>query len=90
MSDRPIAVGDLVMIVWPCCSYHASKVFTVMDVIAYDATGVCKSCGHTVKKGTQLAAISDRIGYPLSWLKRIPPMSELEGERSQEKLTEPA
>jgi len=109
MSDRPIAVGDLVVVVrghscvleliggwvyrvesierqigggWFC---NRCGTRDIAPEAMYGATGHRKPAGvNLLKAGRGPAAI------PLQWLKRIPPLDELEGERTEEKTKEPA
>jgi hypothetical protein len=78
MNEKPIIVGDLVVIIKPkkCCS--ASRlgfIFTVEDI--WDGFGICMSCGS---HGNALSA--KVLGEKNYWvdinrLKRIPPLGEL-------------
>ena len=89
MSER-IAVGDLVQVVrWPCCGRYLGEIHGVFGFGTLDATYACNGCN--AKRDVSPAA---RIGdakssglVPLEWLKRIPPLSELEGEKNKEELT---
>lgn len=90
MSDKPISVGDLVVVVKPlyCCGadHGVGFHFVVRDIhpgqLAY-----CQKCGKEDQLGDY--ADSGEAGWcDLSRLKRIPPLEELEGEKRDEKLTE--
>ena len=84
MSDRPIQVGDLVVVVkWPCCGKFLGHVFQVRTVWGNYNTGRCSLCGSFVG---ELWSVGDGrfAAWPTAWLKRIPPLSELEGQRSEE------
>jgi len=92
VSERPISVGDLVMVVrgHEC---HKGEVYTVHGI--EPATAIpwkCKRCKEVVKVGeyTFVDVTGRSEGFPDSWLRRIPPLTELEGERTEEKLKEPA
>lgn len=90
-----IKTGDLVMVVRGrhCCNTEASakwfgyifRVAGLEDV----SDRRCKDCGDQRPMITALRA-SDPIGWDVNRLKRIPPLSELEGERTQEDIREPA
>lgn len=88
--DRPIQVGDLVQIVrWPHkCTPQSGwpRLGTPFVVEAID-TCCCGICGERTGIG---AGNGLGRGAPLSWLKRIPPLEELEGQRTEETLREPA
>ena len=97
MSARPIAVGDLVMVVKPplCPKNQDSAIGHIfcVDEIALSAPDrVCPSCfvRHSFLDNTLLARPAGEAGFALSRLKRIPPLDELEGQRTEEKLKEPA
>lgn len=51
----------------------------------------CPCCGD-INTG-KVVVFMDELGEwgcPIPWVKRIPPLSELEGERAEENLKEPA
>ena len=91
MSDRPIQVGDLVQVVRPtrCCGGTKTIGWTylVMSFNSMDSYK-CEACGAITR-----SPVADRgygWGCTVDRLKRIPPLSELEGQRTQEDLREPA
>lgn len=91
MSDRPIQVGDLVQVVLPtpCCGKLGKLYGTMFTVSGFRTSyGRCAQCNLP---GPRLVAEghSNRT-FSVVRLKRIPPLSELEGERTQEKLKETA
>ena len=97
MSDRPIQVGDLVQVVKPglCgCTTTLGWVFVVLDEKKYSVT-TCGTCnaqfGRLVllESGIQ-SPRGDSYGFRRSALKRVPPLSELEDQRTQEDMKEPA
>lgn len=84
--DKPISVGDLVIVVRNqfCCPHpkpHVGKPFVVTGFrIIKDA---CPRCGDS----RQLtAALGDGLqrGYDIRRLKRIPPFADLDGLESEE------
>ncbi len=85
--DRPIQAGDLVAVVrWPCCGYKLGRTFKV-GRIEPSPTGLMRCVNCYARHPTQGDANdSSRDGSwtPLAWLKRIPPLSELEGEKREE------
>lgn len=92
MSER-IAVGDLVQIVrWPCCGRYLGEIHGVRGFGQLSATYACNGC--CAKRAVVPAAlIGDAKSsglVPLAWLKRIPPLSELEGVRTEEPIKETA
>lgn len=88
--NKPIAVGDLVVVVGkrPCCppGKALGRVFTVS---AFYPKWACLACK---REYVEVSAIVEGFwsAYPLQMLKRIPPLSELESERTEEKTKEPA
>ena len=97
--DKPISVGDLVQIVAECCD--PGTVRGRFGMVLEISLGLfeCEDCLH-LERSVQtniegLAQLPDEpfeaFGWvPLAWLKRIPPLSELEGEKTQEDIREPA
>jgi hypothetical protein len=87
--DKPISVGDLVVVVrWPCCGAYEGMFRTVAHFFTLHNPH-CEACG--AKPGDQaMAALSPVGSAPIAWLKRIPPLEELEGEKRDEKIKEPA
>lgn len=91
--DKPIQVGDLVVIVTPS---HCGRTDSIGDMFRVTKIrprrgGVCEGCNQRFGPG-QLIAESDRDSLitELWRLKRIPPLEELEGQRAEETLKEPA
>ena len=88
--DKPISVGDLVAIVRSCCIPFRDGVtiFRVESMRPDRAASVCKHCAKEFPRETYACDTSfPRGGAPLSWLKRIPPLSEIEGEKRDEEIT---
>ena len=93
MREKPIAVGDLVQVVRPtlCCD-NSRSVGVVRKVI----DGIRASLGHCrcgdIRPQTDADFVTLDNGNSCERvrLKRIPPLSELEGERTEEQLREPA
>ena len=88
----PIAVGDLVIVVKAGdCGCVGKSTGLIRTVVAFkNAAGKCTSCGH-VSFGFKA-----ELSGPAPWaewhvaphrLKRIPPLSELEGEKRDEEIT---
>lgn len=92
MSDKPISVGDLVVVVrgTRCCGV-AGNIGLVYRValIRPEAHWHCTYC-RSHEREPLVAAASHINGYQLSRLKRIPPLDELESERTDEPMKEPA
>lgn len=87
-SRESIEVGDLVMLVRQHCTNKASG--EIAKVTHFERCALrCSHCGTPL--GSDEVVFTDgRIRAPRAWLKRIPPLSELEGERTQEDIREPA
>lgn len=92
MTER-IAVGDLVMVVRPspCCGSDLAVGRRIFTVAALDFdSGTCSGCGAHIP--SVKAAFNENNGkhYQLNRLKRIPPLDELEGVKTEETLNETA
>lgn len=91
----PIKVGDLVIVLrdYGCCC-HVGKIYPVLELRQWPSVPSSCYCGQTVQAPASLDAKLQgrkRAGWlPVIFLKRIPPLSELEGERTQEDIREPA
>ncbi len=84
-----IQVGDLVAVVkWPCCGLRLGTIFKV-DMMTKKHRIFCCPCGYKEEVNEAVAWDGDPKGCAacLSWLKRIPPLSELEGEKRDEEIT---
>lgn len=93
MKDRPIQVGDLVQIIISCCNFRIGNIFHVQEITTPHKKGKlwveCDICRKKVSLLHGVVALEDQATpWPISWLKRIPPLDELEGERTEEKLKE--
>jgi hypothetical protein len=95
MSDKPISVGDVVIGVHTCCDAHTAALGIPwrVDAVVHDYCH-CLFCGFkyagTFANATGVFGVRAYDRGPLPWLKRIPPLEELEVEKHDEKLTEPA
>jgi len=90
VSDQRIAVGDLVQIVRPtlCCNNMRAIGATFMAKCIRDGSrSYCVSCGST-----EPVAVVDglELTTDIRRLKRIPPLSELEGAKTEEGLRVPS
>jgi hypothetical protein len=85
-----IKVGDLVAVIhWPCCNGDIGLVFNVTGL--KPATGVggyCSHCGDRSKHSTTCQNAINAKGsiFPVHWLKRIPPLDELEKEQERKEI----
>ena len=88
--DRPIQVGDLVVKVGGCCSTYNGAVRKVVGSGTLHNL-YCQFCGYTVASSELLyfERGPDPIGGKREWYKRIPPLDELEGTRTEETLRSP-
>ena len=85
MSDK-IEVGDLVVVVrWPCCKEWLGKIFRVGRINQEPPT-FCTKC--KALHGSVYAAIerSDTFASPITWLRKIPPLAELESVERETEL----
>lgn len=88
MSDKPISVGDLVVVVRACCdkySKYLGYTFQVTEITGLQCR--CMYC-HSINGSARVEDSSKSFGNAM--VKRIPPLSELEGADTQEKIREPA
>ena len=87
--DRPIQKGDLVVVVHTHCSKTArwlGHTFIVVG-LGFDYQNKCNGCGENLGP-LHHATREDKGYYSLNMLKRIPPLEELEGEKSQTTISE--
>lgn len=87
---EPIKAGDLVMVVRTphvCSVGWLGHIYRVAYIHPLNPT--CRVCGADLVPGAMTAIHSDGTfsGAPLPWLKRIPPLEELEGEKRGEEIT---
>ena len=89
--SEPIKAGDLVQVVrWPCCGVYLGRVFRVDFIGEGSSEYLCKKCGGAHGAATAMHAEDARNCFPVPYLKRIPPLSELEGQPTQQDIKEPA
>jgi hypothetical protein len=88
-----IRVGDLVMIVRSCCASASVYEGHVYSVVGFSSRGTIHNSGNNPcgYSGSETVAILDghsvTWGRPLSWLKRIPPLDELERDQIVKELS---
>jgi hypothetical protein len=98
--DKPISVGDLVMVVrgHECVVAKVGGVPYTVEAIVPQMFGgwycpVCDTENHGTSEayGAKLSPLhtGPGSGIPLGWLKRIPPQPELEGADSWEEINTP-
>ena len=89
VTERAIVVGDLVVVVeWPCCHAHVGKIRRVKKIESRQGQR-CADCFASGPAG-RYAVVSGDGDAPLCWLKRIPPLDELESSKTDEPMKEPA
>ena len=99
--NKPISVGDLVMVVrgHSCVIQRSGGVpYRVRRLLTpFEAGWHCILCGAQNMApntaGANLEGVhsaNSDAGYPLQWLKRIPPLDEMEREKRREDIREPA
>lgn len=92
MSDRPISVGDLVQVVRGCCNCWHGLVMTVSKFYDTGSNWKCTKCKAnqdfdyepTAYDGSRAIGVGRH--FPLAWLKRIPPLDELEKSQTAHDL----
>jgi hypothetical protein len=90
--SEPIKVGDVVMQVHSCCGAYLGRIFMVEHIRPGPGSIYWFVCGKcTAPRFQPVYAFTYGIAAaPLAWLKRIPPLSELEGVKTEEDIREPA
>lgn len=86
-ADRPIAVGDLVVVVRKCCPQDLGLVFRVAGFSQRSNLFHCTDCGAHIGAVNTAVVEGKNWRFPLAWLKRIPPLSELEGVSEDARIT---
>lgn len=88
--SEPIKVGDLVQIVKPkpCCGGGTLGFYFFVEAIE-PSDGCCTDCGAFLFDKLAALVPGEPGSVAVYRLRRVPPLSELEGERRDEKLTEP-
>ena len=97
-SDRPIAVGDLVMVVRTCCDLPAQEGVRMglpwtVQLIANLKVSRCPKCGFTDNGRYAASNEIKRNGWncaPVEWLKRIDPPAQMESTKTDEPMKEVA
>ena len=85
MSERPIQVGDLVALLRNHCDNRG--VGFIRQVLSIDNRALrCPECRQLSADEGPVAEMEEGVYSPLAWLKRIPPLSELEGEQRREEI----
>ena len=89
---EPIKVGDLVQVVRSCCVTRVDKPTFFVGQIdggfsSFVGWWVCTCCYSTMPNGLFASPSSGGAAQPMSWLKKIEPLSELEGEKRDERIT---
>lgn len=89
MSERPIAVNDLVMVVRSCsCNYGNGWIGTVesLHTGTWDQVCRCQYCGEEVAQSGETTARFLKEDWPVRWLKRIHPPALPETVEQHEEL----
>lgn len=89
--SEPIKVGDLVQVIHCCCvgtEVAVGHIFVVSRIVIPKGGRFTHKCGFFSTENKAIAEHKNRTldHAPLSWLKRIPPLSELEGEQRKEEI----
>ena len=89
--SKEIKVGDLVQVArgMPCCDATTPMQGHIFNVSGFkEVAGRCKTCG--ARAYAEMAAVGGQLPVDVVRLKRIQPLEELEGQRTEEKLREPS
>jgi len=79
------AKGDLVQVVRDCCAVHLGLIFVFMGDEGRHPW-MCRACRA---RGEELVTLNTEapaalgVVFPISWLKKIPPLEELEGAKTE-------
>jgi len=87
--DKPISVGDLVRITHACCDpKNVVGYFEEVTRISNTSTdcGRCRTPHHGAHAWFRSG---NHYGFPVAWLKRIPPLADLEGVLAQGEIKHP-
>lgn len=82
--------GDLVVVMrWPCCGVNIGKIATVKEIHGHAEDGTCVTCQtlSVITGPFQYAIIHTGRPIPLAWLRRIPPLDELDDVKSDQGAT---
>lgn len=92
MNDKPISVGDVVVVLREHCPTDGvlGAIGKVMAIHQHNLVWLHCKCGAAFDAGGYHAELAKDSYHPVAWLKRIPPLDQLEVEKRDEKLTEPA
>lgn len=94
--SEPIKIGDLVMVVKSCCPMRVKPTIFVVErqtALSSEERGVCADCGASLPADNYWrsnAPVGEAWGQPEQWLKKIPPMDELNSVDKTTNLDEPA
>lgn len=90
--NEPIKVGDLVAVVHQCCDTDSElgEIFSVTRMRG----PLLMTCSHCKWSAVTVGAIGGHAsnlpwfgGVPVHWLKRIPPLDELDDVKREEEIT---
>lgn len=85
--SEPIKVGDLVVVVRQCCDgLELLGLIRTATKVQTNRTR-CSTCGQA-NDGIHVYGHASSNGVPISWVKRIPPLDELEGKKETADLGE--
>lgn len=93
--DESISNGDTVYIAWvdhPCAERGLGRVY-VFKAMPTPHPGIrCQFCGqpNMALPDEPCHSTTGKNGVPKRWLKKIPPLTELEGVKQKEDIREPA
>lgn len=89
MDNKPIAVGDLVWVSQACCAITplTGLIFKVTAIGIPILQANCKFCNKSVPHPALWAKRDTGTDFiaPIAWLRRIPPLEELEQDSTTER-----
>jgi hypothetical protein len=84
--SEPIKVGDLVMVLDHCCEQDTLGHITTVSSL-FQSNGRCITC-NTAHYNTPAALLDGTPhSFRVSWLKRIPPLAEMERDEIVREMT---
>ena len=90
MSEKPISVGDLVIMVRACCEQsgiYLGSIKIVEGICNSDLSGPCTNCGFRPIPPYAVMSMPSNNAVPFRWLKRLDPDALKDDVPTREELT---
>ena len=93
--DKPLTRGDLCIVAFvdhACAEVLLGRIYTYVPRPVPHTGTMCQKCGmRDIAVASEPCHLEStkQTSLPTRWLKRIPPLEELEGEKREEKQLEP-